>query len=393
MIDIENIKATYPPEIGLVILLCRLQFGSANYAEVNSYILENKIDWPFFYTLVKHHDIRPLIYKVIIKGDINIDKTVLNKIQANVMNLSKANIARFRELLRLHDLFRENKLEAVPVKGTILSHLLYSDLISRETCDIDYLILASSLPAARAILLAEGYVSETYFNEAQLPLIIANSREHNMHRDTENGRISIELQWQVTLNNVDVPIRNEELLRDLDSIEIAERKIDVLNMHNRLLVLIAHHGVNDIWRNLKHILDVGILYKQYGSDMDWQFFEQEVTKYKLKRTAQVGFLISHQLFGTEVPLKVDKEAYKIAEEVMHSLLKFPLISRKRSFLANLDQQLIMRDSMKDKISVVLAYIRFLLAPDMRDIERVFLNRRLQFLYVFLKPLRMIRKAP
>lgn len=390
MLDINEIKTNYAPETGLLILLCRYNFGTAGLAEINDYISNSNIDWQFFYMLVKEHDIRPLIYKVIIDTGITIPVDIAQRLRNNVLNLSTANIERFRELLQLQELFQKNDLVVIPVKGVVLSYLLYGDVASRETCDIDYFITPETFREVRSLLIEAGYKSESFYDEKLLNAIIANTREHKMFRETEHGIIKIELQWQVTLNNVDIPIKNADLLSNLKTIKVANHDIRVLSMQNRLMILMAHHGVNDIWRTLKHILDIGMLCGKYKDVIDWQLFQAESAKYKIRRTSQAGLLLSHQLFGTDLPVPVDNKVYSITRTVLKNLLKYPLIKRRRSFISNLGQQLSMRDSFGDKSSVLRAYFVFLIKPDIRDIELIRLNKRLHFIYFFLKPFRLIK---
>lgn len=356
MLNIDEIKQKYTPETGLLILFCRFYFGTANTEDINSYIRQHDINWNFFHQLVRAHDIRPLIYKVLSKKIFLIEDNWLQILHKNVFKLSAANIERFRELLRLQEIFAANNVKAIPVKGIILSQLLYNDIVSRETCDIDYFITPDEFPAVRKILLSEGYLSTTFYSEQRLKRIISDTREHKMYRKAGNMDIRVELQWQPALNNVDIPLKNDYLLRDLYTVNVAGKEVQTLNIENYLLTLMVHHGVNDIWRTLKHVLDIGLLCKKYAGVIDWERFQANARRYKIEHTAQIGFILSHQLLGTEIPYIIEEKNYKTSEMVRNNLLKFPLIKRRRSFILNLRQQLSMRDSGTDKLNVLKAYV-------------------------------------
>jgi len=66
VIPIENICATYGHPMGVVIQACRVHFGSANTAALQSLLQVGEEDWISIAKLARQHRIRPIVLKALL---------------------------------------------------------------------------------------------------------------------------------------------------------------------------------------------------------------------------------------------------------------------------------------------------------------------------------------
>lgn len=388
MIEISTLSEKYGAEQALVVLICRLYFRTAGRDDVLLFINNNGVDYNLFYELISQHEIRPLIYEVISKSDITLGN-ITDKLRAAVIRISAANMDRFRELLVIMPLLRKNGIEAVAVKGVALSRLLYGNVIGRETSDIDIFIRASDLGAARQILLNEGYEDRSYYRNDLLTHIVENEREHKLY-NPKNG-MYVELQWQVTLNVTDTPVSSAMILECTAPLGIENMDVVTPNLQSHLLLLMAHHGVNDLWRTLKHVVDIGVFIDRYKSYINVQAFMDATAQSRIYKSSVTGLKLVEEIFGIRT-LTLPGNIETPAQEVANNLLRYPLIERVRPFLQNIRQQLILRDSTGDKVRVIWRYMFKLWHPDIEQIKVLDLPAKYFFIHYLYRPLHLSLKV-
>jgi hypothetical protein len=389
VIATDDIKKRFSPEIALVILMCRLFFKNATANEIDRTVCESAIDWNLFYKLVRTHEIRPFIYKIIVDNSLRVDNEVVQRLRADSLSIATTNLERLNEMVRLSEIFFQKNIAIVPYKGVILSQHLFDDFITRETCDIDFLIKSEDFSVVREIFLTEGYRTDYYYDKEYEDIILNTGCEYQFYRSGLHGIIKIEIHWSIIHKMQDVPITNEYLFKDCKIEKILGHEITVLNQEAELLMLLIHHGVNDVWRSLRHLLDISVVLQDKSGNIDWQTIMQNTYQFKVGNVANIGLALSKELFGVIIP-KVQYFDNKAVNTVIHNLLKYPLITKNKLKVANLRQQLMIRDSFIDKIHLCWKYMITGINPNIRDIEKKRLSRKWFFLHYFIKPFRVLK---
>lgn len=387
MISIREIRDRYTPEMALAILICRVYFNTATSTEINDYVTSNRIDWNLFEQIITTHQVRPLIYKVLSANNACIDHIFIETLRKKCFRIATQNLHKLEELVHVNKLFKKYGIKSVPYKGVILGQALFGDFVSRETVDIDFLMDEVYFSIARKILVEEGYTTR-YYNPDFEKQFLRTSHELQFSKVTSKGEIKIEIHWAVTNNMMNIPLPNADILCDLQTISLLGEDIDILNLENHLLVLLVHHGVNDIWRILKHTIDIGIFLEKYDSATDWNTFRDATIKYKIRHTTEIGFLIAHKLFGIAIPASYLTKATDHGK-IIDNLLSFPSIKKRKLNLENLEQQLFLRDSFTDKLRMLLSYIRTGITPNVRDMEAFPVAKKWYILYYLIKPYRIL----
>lgn len=389
MIAIQDIQTKYSPEMALAIMVCRVYLGTASPDEIALQLSTNNTDWQKFKEIIGAHQVRPLIYKVLSAHPDKVDAAYLDSLRNTCLRITTGNMQKMEEMVRIHTLLTEHGVKNIAYKGIVLSTLLFGDFISRETADIDLLLQPGDFAKARDVMTADGYESK-YYDPAFEDQFLRTSHELLFKKTTPAYTFKIELHWAATNSMMNIPLTNAVVFNNTETTELRNRQVTTLSLHNHLLVLLVHHGVNDIWSILRHVLDISLLVHKHGSSIDWNALYADTIRYRIQQTTTVGLTLASELFGINVPAPFKPDVAG-KTDVLNNLLTYPVLERSKLTMKTFRQQLLLRDSLADKIKLSGAYMATAITPNVRDMEAMPLARKWYFLYYIIKPFRILFK--
>jgi hypothetical protein len=169
-----------------------------------------------------------------------------------------------KELLRLFDLFQQNRVPLVTFKGPILAVSVYGNVALREFSDLDLLVHKVDLCKAENILAACGYQAD--FHNKDYRSAFVGYQNQYAFRDSKTG-ISIDLHWSLASKGVAFPIQSTEVWPRLKEVTIAGRTVQSL-AHDDLALFLAAHGTKEGWKSLGWVCDFAELLRNCH-DIDW----------------------------------------------------------------------------------------------------------------------------
>ncbi len=279
-------------------------------------------------------------------------------------------------------------LDALPAalvfKGPALAQRLFGDIAAREYCDLDLILRAADIPAAISALEQLGFGAVLPLESWQLRAQLHSGCEYVM----SDGRIHVELHWQVAPRQFGAPFDIERLFARATRVRIADRNVPTLSPEDDLLALVVH-GTKHAWSKLSWIADVAALLED--SDLDWDAVLSEAYRMGIRRMLRIGSALAEWLGGGLPPdirnyLEADPQARAAAQEVRTAImngldLESMQTSRHRFILAS-------RDSLPDR----LAYLgRNLFTPTLDDWRYVALPRGARWLYPAVRLFRLAAK--
>jgi hypothetical protein len=207
------------------------------------------------------------------------------------------------ELGRIVRAFREADLPVLAHKGPVLSKAVFGDIAARHSVDLDVAIPRTRVREADRRLRELGY-------------------EHAANRSPLAGwrktlSLYLDGQWEFT--------RGRSFLLDLHTRILPpgyafprapqvfwerSRPVSLRNdvtvpglaPEDRVLVL-AHHGVKNQWRILRHVVDVaGAL--QAPSALDWSSLRERAREQRATRATQLALRLVHDLLEVSLPVSV-----------------------------------------------------------------------------------------
>lgn len=387
MISARLIAEKYGGEMAALILLCRLQYNTITPVEVQTFINSQSLNWELFQKIITLHQVRPFVYNALTANAIQTDAAFYNKLRLTTTRIATGNLLKLKELVRIQQLLKKSGVESIPNKGVLLSKKLYDDYISRETSDIDFIINPGDFVTAISVLVADGYECVNYYNPEYMDLFLESDHEVKFVKSISGEEYKIEIHWAITHKMMAIPFRAEEVFHNTGRENVLNHEVEILSLSNTFLVLLIHHGVNDVWRTVRHSIDIASFIYKYYADIDWREMERLTRKYKIYKTTCLGLSMCREIYGVEIPGNFAANA-PLLNHVIHNMLRFPPIKRKKLSTENILQQFRLRDSVPDKIRLSGAYAGTALLPNIRDVEAWPIPAKWGFAYYFIKPFRL-----
>lgn len=144
----------------LLISLCRMRFSDVQKSEIK-YLMDEVADWDHFVKLANDHGIIALIWNNLYSTG-NADKIPVKNL-ARLRNGYLASLSRntflFKNLAKILDIIKNEKIKIVLLKGSALEKTVYGDKGLRQMNDIDLLVPKNRAIALRKILITNGFTS------------------------------------------------------------------------------------------------------------------------------------------------------------------------------------------------------------------------------------------
>ncbi|MGE6631462.1 nucleotidyltransferase domain-containing protein [Bacillus sp. NPDC077027] len=173
---------TLTKEQFLLLLASRIQLTEQEEEAVKN-ILKDGIEMPKLIALAVRHKVLQLITPHLIRLDEgkHISTSYKFLLHYNYIGNRQKNVERFKEFQRLLNLFKRSKMKVIPLKGALLTPLIYKDYGLRMMSDIDFLIRPEDRKKASQLLKDEGYTIGKYdwVKDEEIPV---NREEEMMWR-------------------------------------------------------------------------------------------------------------------------------------------------------------------------------------------------------------------
>jgi len=291
------------------------------------------------------------------------------------------------ELLRLLDLFEENGVRAVPLKGPVLAESLYGNVALRYFKDLDILIDPADLPKVKQLLTAVPYSPGEEPVGVQEAAWIRACHEYNFHRD--DGAFRLEIHHRCLPRTLPYSRTLADLKEELEPVTAGGRSVQTLSPESLLLFLCVHGGIHR-WHRLKWICDVAELIG--GRPIDWRKVFSQAVAAGAERMLLLGLSLASGLMGAELPEEIRQRIS--ADRVLPSLVRKV---RQKLFLEGNDppgnvENFFFHYAMQERLRDRIRYAwRRAMVPTQPD--WMFLRLPAPFfpLYTLLRPLRLAKQ--
>lgn len=146
----------------------RYSLDTINKKEFELYCIEN-IDWDIFNNLVKFHKVGSLVHNKLYRNEKDYFPESTITLLENIHRINAAgNLLLSSELAKISNLFKENNIPVLVIKGLSVSNWLYKNTGLRSSGDIDLLINSNSWESAFTCMRDMGYEMSS-FGDRLLP--------------------------------------------------------------------------------------------------------------------------------------------------------------------------------------------------------------------------------
>ena len=339
------------------------------------------IDWRELMRLSSDHAVTPMVYRAL--ASVSIPTDAARSLRAAFEQNTRWNLALSAELCRLAELFKEQEIAFVPLKGPALGEQLYGDLAMRCSGDLDWLVHPRDVLRVRDVLLAKGYrVNSSLHWPCDSALLRCREAELSL---VDEHSLSIDLHWQILPSYFASAFDHEEVWQALVPTEFCGRNIHVL-CPEHLIHLLCAHGAKHGFERLGWICDVASCVVAFPN-LRWPEVLAAVTRAGTMRELLLGLKIAEDLFGVPLPatLPDDPAVAKLVNVVKNRVLAGAPIPIPESELIPFCMGLF--ESWRHRIRYLLGHF----SPSEAEYRVLQLPPALYFFYYFLRPIRLIAR--
>lgn len=288
-----------------------------------------------------------------------------------------------RQLRMLVNELTSAGIEVLPIKGPVLAATAYGDPAMRGASgDLDLVVRQRDFEPAIARLLAAGYTRhegaiddhdhEQWESEAHLlPSFLPATM--------------VELHTDLIGNFHTAPV-------DLDAVLSRCRTMTLFGVPMRvtaaedLLLYLCLHGSRHLWSRLLWVCDIDALIRA-ESQLDWDALLERAAAIDATRRVTLGVHLAHTLLGTPLPswfsarrsLRVTAALVRRRMEATSAGVREP----------NLAMRFASEMAARETLAQRVTYVKKQLAPNARDRAWIALPRRLEWMRIVLRPIRVL----
>jgi len=293
-----------PPELRLILACLRLTPNEKEAQQIEG-LSQSEIAWPDFLRWVDRHRVAPLVYQNLRRyGGNGVPSSVMSALRSRFESNAHRGLANARELARLYQLFQENGLACIPLKGSILALQVYGNLALRHAGDIDLLVHPRHVGQTDLLL------QQTYQRTSPGPhLTPCQEKQFYRLREEltyihEKNKIKLDLHTRLLYNK---PYFAQDLTGLQDrarDVPVANSLVPAISPEDNFLYL-SDHGGQHYWERLFWLHDLAEIIRQ-NLVPDWDLLMMVAAEKGVSRPVAQGVILAHLLLQTPLP-----EAIKI----------------------------------------------------------------------------------
>jgi len=198
------------------------------------------------------------------------------------------------ELFRLLELFAEQGICGLVIKGPVLSAQAYADPSERTYGDLDLLVRQRDIRRATALMIGSGY-------QAAVPLtaIDAGKIPGQYLFSNPDSKLLVELHNDLTLRYFPRPLPLEDFFARRICVSADGHGVAAPCVEDHL-VLICVHGAKHLWERLSWIADVAGLVSRQAS-LDWERSVASARAVGAEHLLHTGLRLAHDVLRAELP--------------------------------------------------------------------------------------------
>lgn len=289
------------------------------------------------------------------------------------------------ELFCVLDRFASAGIEALVVKGPVLSLQAYGDPGMRSYGDLDLLVRQCDIRRATELMTASGYsatVPPPAIDAGKIP------GQYLFHKP--DTKLLVELHNDRTLRYFPRRLPLETFFARQVRVPLDAHEVPALSVEDEL-VLISIHGAKHFWERLIRIADIAALVT-YHSGIDWQRVAASAEEVGAGRMLRTGLRLAADLLKTHLPQTLqarvngDAVAARLARQISSWLPAAGYAP------PGLIERAMFRMRMRGGLLSGPAYLlRLSLSPTEEDWQNGAEENRTRFLDALRRPFRLARK--
>jgi len=200
------------------------------------------------------------------------------------------------EMFRLFASFAAASIEALVIKGPVLSARCYGDPGLRQYGDLDLVVRDRDILHSTELMISLGYVPSV-----PVAAITAKKIPGEYVFRQSSTKLLVEFHTELTFRYHPRPLPVENLFKRQVHVNIDAHEIPALSPEDEL-ILICIHGAKHLWEKLSYIADVAAFLSR--QELDWGRVKSAAEEVGSERMLCVGLRLAEDVLGAPLPENV-----------------------------------------------------------------------------------------
>jgi hypothetical protein len=309
----------FPAELQLMLNCLRGFFAMPERREPELVSLRG-VNWKTFVSMACHHKVIPFLHaeSAFLKAN-GCPEDVLQELSNGSVRNALNNGAMAGELLQLSDLFEQNDIPMIAIKGIPQAILLYSGIQFRSPCDIDVLISPETMVTAHQALCRAGYEHQSRYSKFTFVQSIARRiAKDSTYKHRDNTGEHVELHSRLYFFRSVFSLSFDSIRAESRTLNIGPREVRTLSDELTVIFLLSH-GALHAWHKLFWLCDVAQVFHSLSS-LNWANIMTIASRFGVARNITSGLVLANILLGSPLPDEFRKFAQR--DSVVYQLVKY-----------------------------------------------------------------------
>jgi len=386
MIALKEIAEIYSNEQLFLLLASRLYFSTSSIDELNDFIESHDIDWKLVKKIAKAHGIRPFIYHVIHKYQLNVPADFKSNLEEDYSIALKRNMAEAVVSAKIAEGLTKLGVSVISYKGPLLALQYYENMAMRESVDIDFIVDPSDVAKIEDYFISCGYRPKETVPRSYLKLYLPFFRDIVYRIPGYN--FNVEIHWAL-LNRFAGRYPSYKFFKPhAIPHQTIYGNFKTLYPVYDLLAIISNHLVKDMGTKFKCHIDIACILSKYPDLLNEPIILETAKIYGFEKKLKKGLSIMEGFIGVNIP-----ENYRIqlTREDLAIPLAYPIAISKFQFdnKAYMKRSLALQDNLKNKIRLLTTCFLYFFIPSHIDINTFSLPAIFYPVLLILRPFRLM----
>lgn len=239
-----------------------------------------KSEWDAVIQQSIRHSVYPLLYERVkkIRSDVFIPDDVMKRLHEEYLQSVARNIRLYHELSKRLNLFADDSIQVIVLKGAHLGEIVYGNIGLRPMGDVDLLFKKEDLARAQKRFMEAGY-------------------------SPVDKQLAIDFHWNIDLTIANLDIDMGQIWQRAEPAAIAGVNVWVLSAEDLLLHLCTHIAFHHHFgfAGLRALSDVRETINHYHDQMDWDAIRRRAVEWGVGNCVYLTLSLASEFLGVQVP--------------------------------------------------------------------------------------------
>jgi len=330
------------------------------------------IDWDRFLATARAHGVGPLVARRLIPFAPESPREHLrNELRRSVASA----LLQERVMREALDLAREAGIDALVLKGQVLSREAWGETGLRLSVDVDILVRHRDAEAFADVLRRAGYEPAMSLTPAEWRRVLRTHPEWSFGREG-----TIDLHWALVSREAAFDLEVEELFASARAIDVGAVPVPTLAT-THLVLFLAVHGCKHFWERFEWIASFHAIASREG--VDWDCIWNLARTHRAARRLSIALHLASRCFGTTCDAPADDAVRdNVAWTVSHWFDRSPAPA------GGAERQRVAAPTFDTRRDAARSWLAAVFEPRVSDWRETPLPDVLAFLYPLLRPVRL-----